>query len=169
MRFAQFINGVLVAYPLSEAHIRLAYPQTALPADLTNCALLSEQGYVIVADSDKPTYDTDYQEVLEIDPVTINGIYQQAWQVQDKDLTLANQQAMQRLEYALMQKIADTVRAYHYDDIAEVGVYASTPNTYNTEAQAIVAWAAECWVMFYGLATPISVDTFMSTLPELVL
>ena len=169
MIFAQIINGVVDSYPLSEQDVRLVYPQTALPADLTACKLIDDDGFVIVQDTAKPDYNPETQNLLETTPYKLQNAWYQNWQVVNKDPAEANAKRFQHLEYALMQKITDTVRQYHYDDIAEVGVYASTANAYQVEAQAIIVWAAACWQLFYALIEPVSGDDFLQGLPEVAL
>ena len=169
MRFARIINGAISDYPVSIGELRLRYGELALPADLATCELLQADGWVVVHDSDKPSYDAETQNLNEVTPTFVNSVWYQSWQVVDKPTQEVIDKSKQRLEYALMQKITDTAKQHNYDDIAEVGVYASTVNIYQTDAQAIVVWAAQCWQAFYALNGLVDVDSFMLELPELVL
>lgn len=84
---------------------------------------------------------------------------------------LPNPITLSEIESALMQHISTAAERFNYDDINEVGVYASTSNIYQLEAQRIVSWAANCWQMFYALIDPVSttttIDDFLTSLPSM--
>ena len=88
--------------------------------------------------------------------------------VTDKPQEILILDSLKKAELALMQKIDAVAKQYDYDNIAEAGVYASTANVYQAEAQAIVAWSASCWQAFYLLNAVTDVDGFIAALPSLV-
>lgn len=170
MKFGQIINGEITTW-LSEQQIRAKYPDVCLPVDLIGCEYLLNEGWQVLEEGLQPTLDNTYQYSEQV-AENIDGVWQLNWVVRDHDAeTIASNEAakiageLKQLDRALVDYINQIARQYNYDDIAEVGVYASTDNGYQAEAQGIVQWSSNCWQLFYVLPAPMPVDAFMATLP----
>lgn len=61
-------------YPLSELDIRERHPNT-----MFGMPFIPTEHYVPVEPSDTPTYDTNTQKSIEIEPIEINGVWRQQW------------------------------------------------------------------------------------------
>lgn len=76
-------NGVAVEWPVTVARIKHENPHVSFPSDTTKIDIAA-YGYAKFAYSDKPDYDVEYQECVEIAPVLSGDTYVQAWEVKDK-------------------------------------------------------------------------------------
>ncbi len=74
-----YINTTTGEYPVSEAQIRLAYPNTSFPVPF-----MAPEGYVFVFPTPQPEFDPVTQRVQETAPMlTAKGHYEQQWEVQE--------------------------------------------------------------------------------------
>lgn len=66
------------AYPLSEFDIRKLFPDVSFPA-----VFVPPDGYVLVQPTTPPDFNPITQGLLELQPVEVNGQWQQAFEVQE--------------------------------------------------------------------------------------
>lgn len=82
--YAKITKGSVERYPYSLGRLRADNPQTSFPAEPSD-ALLAEFGIVPVAPSGRPEVKA-IEDVLEADPMLINGVWTQRWSVAAKPL-----------------------------------------------------------------------------------
>ena len=76
-------NGTPVQWPVTEAHVQATNPRTsfAMPIDE---ATLNQFGYATLHFSDPATYDSEWQEAVEIPPEQVDGKWTQQWDIIEK-------------------------------------------------------------------------------------
>lgn len=84
-----YIHKPTGEYPVSEAQIRLAYPNTSFPVPFQ-----APEGYVLVFPAPQPGFNPVTQRVQEITPVlTVKGHYEQQWEIVELFSTQAEKDA----------------------------------------------------------------------------
>lgn len=87
-------DNTVLAYPASLRDLRQAYPNVSFPEQPSE-DLCSAYGLHIVNATEPPAFDSFSQQVVEIDPILMDGAWQQAWEVIDLDLA----QQINRCDY----------------------------------------------------------------------
>lgn len=77
MTYALIVNGSVAQYPYNFARLRADNPQVSFPADPAD-AHLEQWGVVKVQPTGKPQ-QTITQNVVELTPVNIGGVWTQTW------------------------------------------------------------------------------------------
>ena len=139
-----YIHTPTGQYPVTEADIRAANPQTSFPAIFT-----PPEGYEVVFPAPRPAYNAITHGVRESAPVlTDKGHYEQRWEVYalEPAQVAANQAAaVVALQAVVTQDIQTMLDAkskeYEYDTIHTANGWASE----FPEAAALKAWGAACW------------------------
>lgn len=84
-----YINKLTGDYPVSEAQIRLSYPNTSFPVPF-----VAPEGYALVFPTPQPEFNPVTQRVQETTPMlTAKGHYEQQWEVQELFSTQAEKDA----------------------------------------------------------------------------
>ena len=109
-------NGVPTQWPVSEAHVQHANPDTsfALPIDE---ATLNKFGYATLHFSDPAQYDAEWQEAVETPPELVDGKWTQQWDTIEKysaeeRAVKEAEKAVQNAQFAATQYQRDRASAY---------------------------------------------------------
>ena len=149
-----YINTTTGEYPVSEAQIRLAYPNTSFPVPFQ-----APKEYAVVFQAPQPTFDVLTQSVREVTPVLTNkGHYEQAWEViaLDAETVSLNQEAKEVADTKLIAERVETLwqAANRYVTgyisgvaigILTIGVIQGKP-----KALAVTAWSNAIWSDYYA-------------------
>ena len=149
-----YINTTTGEYPVSEAQIRLAYPNTSFPTTFQ-----APEEYAVVFQAPQPTFDALTQSVRETPPVlTDKGHYEQVWEViaLDPEQIEANQAAKAVADAELIAERAEALwqAADQYITgyisgvaigILTLGVIQGKP-----KALAVTAWSNTVWSDYYA-------------------
>lgn len=76
---AFFINTDTKEWPIYEGDLRLRFPNTSLPPEITT----PPEPYAWVVDTEIPSFDLITQSVIETAPVNKDGIWSRVWEVVD--------------------------------------------------------------------------------------
>ena len=102
-------NGKVEKYPYSIDELKLDYTNTSFPSDMSE-ELLNEYN-VYAVELTTPPVVTNSEIIVEGEPVKINGVWKQTWEV--KTDTIANQilriQAARKSEYPPIEDYIDGV------------------------------------------------------------
>lgn len=153
MIFARIDKDNVIEYPVSDKELRKLYGDVCLPVDLNNCDYLESNGWVIIIDCDKPSFDSITQYCIESIPKLIDGIWHQSWIVNDyDDKTIASnrieqqQQIRQELNSIVTQHIDATARLLGYESRLSICTYlTSNVIQFKNEAEAFISWRDSIW------------------------
>lgn len=79
--YVKAINDVVIAYPYGAANLRQDNPQTSFP-DTMSDELLAIWNVYPVQPVNPPDYDQYTQNLVENNPVLVDGVWQQSWSVE---------------------------------------------------------------------------------------
>lgn len=161
----KYLNTETNQYPITEADIRAANPNTSFPTPFA-----APEVYAPVFAAPPPSYDTITHTIQELAPVlTDKGHYEQAWEVVALPEEVAADNIAARAEAdvklvenkieALWQAADKYTRSYISGvaiGILTIGVLQEKP-----KAQAVSAWSSSVWAEYYArkaLVTPTGVD-----------
>ncbi len=107
-----YINTSTFAVYRSQNDIRLAFPNTCFPVNIENDLLASINILPVV--EVVPEFNSITEKAIEINPILLNGIWTQQWQIENKYTTPeALTQALQEaLNVAIENKIEDINSAW---------------------------------------------------------
>jgi hypothetical protein len=77
MLYIRIINEEII-YPYQIGNLRKDYPQTSFPKE-QSLGLLANYNIYSVLETDPPTYDQDTHSLIELEPLLINNIWVQQW------------------------------------------------------------------------------------------
>lgn len=101
---AKIENGQIVEWPI--VNLRQYFPNTSLPADLTNQAGLPE-GFVYVKLLPPPTIDATVEKLVENFPVFVDGVWQYGYDVVPlSEAEMAEEKRMHNENAAMQRKQA---------------------------------------------------------------
>lgn len=103
-------DNTVVTYPYSEHDLRKANPQISFPSVFSE-ELLAEYGVFSVTGTERPSFDPITQDLTELTPVLVSGVWTQAWGV--TDVSPEETQRRQQ-EYVASQK-AQRAEAYRQE------------------------------------------------------
>lgn len=177
-----YINKPTGEYPVSEAQIRLAYPNTSFPIPFQ-----APEEYALVFQAPHPSFDAITQHVRELAPVlTGKGHYEQAWEVvprfteytdeegvlhtvaaQEAAAIAADQTNKAEAEAkAIQTKVealwaaADKYTSGYISGVA-IGILTIGVMQQKPKALAVTAWSSAIWSEYYArktLVTASSID-----------
>lgn len=160
-----YINKTSGEYPVSEAQIRLAYPNTSFPVPFQ-----APEEYSFVFQAPQPTFDALTQSVREGTPVlTDKGHYEQAWEVValDTEQIEANQLAKDASDAKLINDKIEALWAATdrytsgYISGVAIGILTIGVMQQKPKALAVTAWSSSIWAEYYArkaLVTATSTD-----------
>lgn len=138
-----YLNKETGEYPLSIADIYAAHPRT-IAAEYLEC-------YALVERSEAPEHNADTHKPVEIDPVEIDGVWQQQWSVVPLNaIELAERERQREAEAAARVPRSCTRRqgqlallTHGVLDDAEAAIAAITDPVQKREAQ--IEYEADTW------------------------
>ena len=165
----------------SISEIRAAHPNMSIPdgADLTDI------GYGRYEHTSQPSVDSMTQGIRQVDPVLVDGMYQQQWIIYDlpAEHIAANQAAavqslVRSITDATQKRLDDFARTRNYDSILSACTYASSSvPKFAAEGQCAVNARDTTWAALYTIMAeveaevrplPSCFDDIKLSLPDLV-
>jgi hypothetical protein len=105
MGYVKALDGIVVQYPYTIAHLRADYPNTSFPRNASN-ELLAEYGVYPVTTVARPTA-TLTQDPVEQTPELIDGVWTQVWAM----VNVSPEEATRRAIAAQEDADAEAVKA----------------------------------------------------------
>lgn len=115
-------------YPYSLVSLPVDFPQVSFPRELSN-DILAEYGIYPVQSSNVPAYDSELQKLEEMDPVEVNGIWTQQWQVVDLNEQEINDKLDEWRMSAICSPLQATIAMYQFGVLSQVEAYMADENT----------------------------------------
>lgn len=164
-----YINTQTNQYPISEADIRSAYPNTSFPIPF-----VAPSEYSVVFPSPYPTYEPVTQYIREIAPVlSAKRQYEQQWEVvaiytdpaeeaaaitAHTALTVQNIQA--RIVTSVQERLDNFAKTRNYDSILSAATYATSAiPKFQVEGQYAVNARDNTWATLYSLMGEVMTGT----------
>ena len=158
-----YINTTTSQYPVSEAEIRAAYPNTSFATPFQ-----PPEDYAVVFPAPQPAFDPITQGVREIAPeLTNKGWYEQRWETYALDAATiaANQAAADKALYdgivaATQQRLDTFAQGRGYDSILSACTYASSSVVkFATEGQYCVDARDATWEALLTMLAEVQAGT----------
>lgn len=158
-----YINKITGEYPVTEAAIRLANPNTSFAIPF-----VAPDEYVVVFPAPAPDHDPIKEMVREVAPVlTEKGHYEQQWevvalepeQVEANQLAAAEAEARQvHDKIEALWEAADKYASGYISGVA-VGILTIGVMQEKPKALAISAWSSSIWAEYYARKALVTVDS----------
>lgn len=184
MIFAQIINEVAQQYPVSEAQLRAQFPGCALPADLSTCAYIQSNGWVIVAETPPPIFN-EISETITDGVEKINDQWVQTWQITPlppetvaANIAAKSAEIYNQLDAAVSDHLNEQAVKMGYENRLSICAYINSAiPKFNDEAAAFVAWRDQVWSVCLqilsdvsaGARQPPTAEQLIAELPEFTL
>lgn len=81
--YVKLVNNVPSEWPVTEERIKFDNKSVSFPRNMSNYDVTAF-GFGRFQTSEKPTFDAEYQNCDEVEPVLTDGVYVQTWSVTDK-------------------------------------------------------------------------------------
>lgn len=144
------------------------HPNTSFPP---GDAFVPPGPFVKVQPSDKPPCIAHLQQVVPGDPVQVDGVWVQGWDVIEIFATDAERAAATAAVYdaALTNHLDNTAQARRYDNRITCALRAGYVGPFQAEGQAFATWMDACnWQAYQVLAGVQSGDLSMPTVAEFI-
>lgn len=92
--YVKLENGVPVVWPIGEYEIRAEYPDVSLPEYLTADVVEPLNYGIFIVNGYPADYDPQWENIEEVPPVYVDGVYQQTYVITQK-YTPAEKQAIE--------------------------------------------------------------------------
>lgn len=147
----------------SLSEIRVAHPNMSIP----DGADLSDIGYARYERAAQPARDPMTQGVREIDPVLVDGVYQQQWVIHDlpaeqiaTNQAAAVQALVRSITDATQARLDDFAKTRNYDGILSACTYASSAvPKFAGEGQCAVNARDATWAALYAIMADVQSGT----------
>jgi hypothetical protein len=150
--FAKIENNQVAEYPLTEAAIKMRFPNTSFP---TNFVAALPEGYVRVQPSSQPSED-EMKVVAEGTPALIDGVWTQTWVQSDKytaeELAAYNAKKEEDAKQEVRDKRNSLLQMSDWTQVADAPVDRAAWATYRQALRDITAQAGFPWTINWPVA-----------------
>lgn len=167
--YAQIINNTIQHYPTTAAGLRAFYTDVALPQleYWDDCQFLHDKGWRKVQPTEPPVYNPQIESVFETDPVLIDGVLMQSWEIvllTTDQHQVIRQALVDQLDAAIAERLDEQARALDFESMLDAqGYVGSSIDEWNDQAMALTVWRDDCWLWFAGIGGQIGVKADILT------
>jgi hypothetical protein len=178
MILVKIIEGLVDIYPYSIQRLKLDNPNTSFPETITEDVFNGLNVY-IVTESPKPIYNILTHRAVENNPVLVDNIWTQVWEVVSlppEDIEIQKQ--VLRIEYDgyLMSHLNLTAQSKGYDNRITCALRAGFLGPYHAEGLAFATWMDTCNYQAFQMLQRIELgeiaiptrEEFINSLPLMV-
>jgi len=76
--YAKIVNNEVVVYPYNLIRLYKENPNVSFPAEIPE-AILNDYNIYSIAEASVPSHDYNTQQVIEVDPTLVDGVWTQTW------------------------------------------------------------------------------------------